>query len=191
MAGGGPGGGGPGGFGKKLLAQGKMQVCLPEHQDELGLAESCLSLVIPLRRIPWSAARPMCVCVCVFHALLYASRYVLHAMRLLTDAIPQGLPVIGGNHPPGMPHGLGPAPPGAFKGGDLAMPPHGPMPPHSAMPPAGPRPPLPFFEGGPHGGGPGNVIAPNNGSGPGNFSGPVRRCPSALFYLMECTGVAA
>ena len=67
--------------------------------------------------------------------------------------------VTGGNHPPGMPHGLGPAPPGAFKGGDLPhgpMPPHGSMQPHGSMPPMGPRPPLPFSDdgpGGPHGGG--------------------------------------
>ncbi len=75
----------------------------------------------------------------------------------------------GGIHPPGMPHGLGPAPPGAPKGSDPAhhpmgsMPPQGPMPPHGAMPPSGPRPPLPLFDDGtvgPHGGG------PNGGGGP-------------------------
>ena len=74
----------------------------------------------------------------------------------------------GGNHPPGMPHGFGPAPPGVFKGGDMgSMPPHGPMPPHGAMPPMpkGPRPPLPFDDGtvGPHGGPRGG---PHGGGGP-------------------------
>ncbi len=74
----------------------------------------------------------------------------------------------GGNHPPGMPHGFGPAPPGAPKGGDPAhhqmgsMPPRGPMPPHGAMPPSGPRPPLPLFDDGPHAG-------PHGDGGPGGF----------------------